>query len=885
MAINDATMKILAQQDVGKLNQFDGTNYTRWKDKIKFLLSTVKTHENDLLTCRGLILNSLSDRPYDLYSSLQTPREIWNALETKYQNEKRGTDKFMALNYFDFKITDDKPVMDQVHELQILVSRLRDLDVAIPDALQIGAILSKLPSSWNNYRKKVLLQSESFTMEQFQTHLQIECETRIRDEKMSKDKDAVESTKNKSQVHMVGAKSGNKSDKYKNLKECHYKKKEDKRSDSTSKTNVAVVTELNTVVAANSDFFIDCGVTIHICNNKDLFSTYVEDESEVFMGNQVAVRVVGEGNVSLKFTSGQKLTLVNVYHVPDVKRNLVSASLLVKRGFKILLESEKVVITKNEALFTSCHLVNRIPSKRIHTSTYEIWNGRQPNIKYFKVWGCIAYYRLPDSQREKLGSRGIKSVFVGYAQNSKAYRLLDLESNVIVEYIHVEFFENTFVQDNVIHDGINIPHSSENQSNVPISSPNPSKRKDLGEPSEPRRSQRPRKEKDLGSDFITFFVEGSRNELFKAFEVLSVDDDPKTLKEALASRDATFWQETVNDEMDSIMANSTWVLVDLLPGSKPIKNKWVFRRKYNSDGSLQTFKARLLAKGFTQNKGIDYFGTYSPVARITSIRVLFALASIYKLHIHQMDVKTAFLNGDLKEEVYMEQPEGFILPGNENKVCKLVKSLYGLKQAPKQWHEKFDTAILSFGFRHNTADKCIYSKITSEYGVVICLYVDDMLIFGTNMIGINETKKFLTSTFKMKDLKEVDTILGVLEGYSGASWITKIGDNNSTSDACEMGEKKNDKGDLVLRVDGGATVNNLLMQIQVMPTGKADVIHSFEKDGSIVAMVGDGINDSPALAAVDVGMAIGAGTDIAIEAADYVLMRNNFEDVIRNHCW
>ncbi|OMP05450.1 Cation-transporting P-type ATPase [Corchorus capsularis] len=114
-------------------------------------------------------------------------------------------------------------------------------------------------------------------------------------------------------------------------------------------------------------------------------------------------------------------------------------------------------------------------------------------------------------------------------------------------------------------------------------------------------------------------------------------------------------------------------------------------------------------------------------------------------------------------------------------------------------------------------------------------------------------------------------------------------------DACEMGEKKNDKGEFVLRVDGGATVNNLLMQIQVngiqyvsaevMPTGKADVIYSFEKDGSIVAMVGDGINDSPALAAVDVGMAIGAGTDIAIEAADYVLMRNNFEDVIRNHCW
>ena len=162
-----------------------------------------------------------------------------------------------------------------------------------------------------------------------------------------------------------------------------------------------------------------------------------------------------------------------------------------------------------------------------------------------------------------------------------------------------------------------------------------------------------------------------------------------------------------------------------------------------------------------KKKGLDYFDTYAPVARITSIRILFALASINKLHVHQMDVKTTFLNGDLKEEVYMEQPEGFILPGNEHKVCKLVKSLYGLKQAPKQWHEKFDSAILSFGFRHNTADKCIYSKFTSDYGVIVCLYIDDMLIIGTNMLGIIETKNFLTSKFKMKDLNEVDTILGI----------------------------------------------------------------------------------------------------------------------------
>ena len=146
---------------------------------------------------------------------------------------------------------------------------------------------------------------------------------------------------------------------------------------------------------------------------------------------------------------------------------------------------------------------------------------------------------------------------------------------------------------------------------------------------------------------------------------------------------------------------------------------------------------------------------------ITSIRVLLAFAFIYKLIVHQMDVKTAFLNDDLDEEVYTEQFEGFLLLRNEKKVCKLVKFLYGLKQAPKQWHERFDSTILSDGFVHNSSEKCLYSKFTKEYGVIVCLYVDDILIFGTNMKGVCEIKKNLSSLFQMKDLNGVDTILGI----------------------------------------------------------------------------------------------------------------------------
>ncbi|KAL0375645.1 UNVERIFIED_CONTAM: Retrovirus-related Pol polyprotein from transposon TNT 1-94 [Sesamum calycinum] len=163
--------------------------------------------------------------------------------------------------------------------------------------------------------------------------------------------------------------------------------------------------------------------------------------------------------------------------------------------------------------------------------------------------------------------------------------------------------------------------------------------------------------------------------------------------------------------MDSIVSNGTWVLVDLPPGCTIIGCKWIFKKKLKPDGSIDKFKARLVAKGFKQKEGIDYFDTYSPVARLTTIRVLIALASVYNLSIHQMDVKTAFLYGELEEEIHMNQPEGFVAHGNERKVCKLVKSLYGLKQAPKQWHEKFDQTILAFGFIVNENDKCIYCKV------------------------------------------------------------------------------------------------------------------------------------------------------------------------------
>nr|GEV06564.1 zinc finger, CCHC-type [Tanacetum cinerariifolium] len=250
---------------------------------------------------------------------------------------------------------------------------------------------------------------------------------------------------------------------------------------------------------------------------------------------------------------------------------------------------------------------------------------------------------------------------------------------------------------------------------------------------EPRKGKRVQKAKSYGSDFQLYLVEGSRDQ-----------------------------KEAIDDEIGSIMENNTWVLSDLPPGCKPLGCKWIFKRKMKVDGTVDKFQARLVIQGFRQKERIDYFDTYAPVARITTIILLLALAAIHNLVIHQMNVKTAFLNGDLDEEVYMKQLEGFIMPGNGHKVCKLVKSLYGLKQAPRQWHQKFDEVVLSSGFHFNQSDKCVYSKFDySGKGVIICLYVDDMLNFCTDQNQVDKTKKFLSSRFSMKDMGEADVILGI----------------------------------------------------------------------------------------------------------------------------
>ncbi|GJV04378.1 zinc finger, CCHC-type containing protein [Tanacetum coccineum] len=281
----------------------------------------------------------------------------------------------------------------------------------------------------------------------------------------------------------------------------------------------------------------------------------------------------------------------------------------------------------------------RVPNKRNRMTPYELWTKRKPNLR---VWGCRAVVRLPDPKLKTLGERGIECIFVGYAEHSKAFSP-ETKSESLKD--RTEYIRSSVVPEKVIEEVVQQP-----------------------EP-ELRKSKRNRTLKSFGPEFQLYLIEGTRDLISDQHSYcFNVEDDPKIFDEAMKSQDVSFWKESINNEMDSIMGNNTWVLADLPPGCRPLGCKWIFKRKLKVDGTVEKFKARLVIQGFKQKSGIDYFDTYAPVARISTIRLLIAMASIHNLIIHQMDVKTAFLNGELEEEVYMNQPQGFIMPGNENKV-------------------------------------------------------------------------------------------------------------------------------------------------------------------------------------------------------------------------
>ncbi|CAL9017449.1 unnamed protein product, partial [Prunus brigantina] len=520
----------------------------------------------------------------------------------------------------------------------------------------------------------------------------------------------------------------------------------------TEEQLIAMISEIN-MVDGFEGWWVDTGASRHVCYDRACFKTYsVTDDRKVLLGDSHTTIVAGTGEIELKFTSGKTVILKDVLHTPDIRKNLVSGYLLNKAGFTQTIGVDLYTLTKNGMFVGKGYATDGMKIKRFRSDRGQEYESAV-FVDLYKSLGIIHETTAPYSPE-------MNDKFPFKLRNS----------------------------------------GGSTSSNLSLSRNNESRGIELSEPNvEPRKSKRARTAKDFGSDFYIYTLE----------------QDPTTLQEALSSLDADLWQEAINDEMDSLESNKTWHLVDLPPGCKTIGCKWILKKKLKPDGSIEKYKARLVAKGYRQRENVDFFDTYSPVTRITSIRVLFALAAIHDLVVHQMDVKTAFLNGDLEEEIYMDQPEGFIVPGKENKVCnanvilgiKITRSEKGFSLDQSHYIEKilkkynyfdckpvytpYDPSVKLFKNIGDSVRQTEYASIIGSLRYANdCTRPDIAYVVGVlcrftsrpsleHWYAIERVMRYLKRTMNLG--LHYEKFPAVLEGYSDADWNTLSDDSKATS--------------------------------------------------------------------------------------------------------
>ncbi|MCP3667059.1 MAG: DDE-type integrase/transposase/recombinase [Gammaproteobacteria bacterium] len=461
-----------------------------------------------------------------------------------------------------------------------------------------------------------------------------------------------------------------------------------------------------------------------------------------------------------------------------------------------------------EAVKTAVHVRNRVASRSLNgKSPFEMVYEKKPDVSHLKVFGCDVYAHVPKQKRTKLAPKSVKHWLLGYEDSSKGYRLYNPINGVIQASRDVVFDESSFSgrvqhqQQRTTNDGgsgitFDIDHNHDEDEPImqseAVVEANPQLDGNVedsdGEaeatqqdqqqvaPIVPtRRSERTRTAPQPYPNVITgdWYKDvhipdpkapPKANLCYHAeaeFEEVIAQDEPITVKQAMESPYVNQWKDAMADEYNSLMKHNTWKLCKLPKDRAVVGCKWVFRIKRKADGSVDRFKARLVAKGFTQKEGIDYDEVFSPVARFTSVRTILALANNLDMEVEQMDVQTAFLHGDLQEEIYMSQPECFVQKGQEQLVCKLQKSLYGLKQAARCWNQKIDEYLKQSGYVQNSADHCVYTKQVGADMIILALYVDDLLLVSGNKELINSEKRELAQKFSIKDLGPAHFVLGV----------------------------------------------------------------------------------------------------------------------------
>ena len=418
-----------------------------------------------------------------------------------------------------------------------------------------------------------------------------------------------------------------------------------------------------------------------------------------------------------------------------------------------------------EAMNTACYIHNRVTLRRgTPTTLYEIWKGRKPTVKHFHIFGSPCYILADREQRRKMDPKSDAGIFLGYSTNSRAYRVFNSRTRTVMESINVVVDDLTparkkDVEEDVRTSGDNVADAAKSGENAE----NSDSATDESNINQPDKRPSIRIQKMHPKELI--IGDPNRGVTTRSREIEIVSNscfvskiEPKNVKEALTDE---FWINAMQEELGQFKRNEVWELVPRPEGTNVIGTKWIFKNKTNEEGVITRNKARLVAQGYTQIEGVDFDETFAPVARLESIRLLLGVACILKFKLYQMDVKSAFLNGYLNEEVYVEQPKGFVDPTHPDHVYRLKKALYGLKQAPRAWYERLTEFLTQQGYRKGGIDKTLFVKQDAENLMIAQIYVDDIVFGGMSNEMLRHFVQQMQSEFEMSLVGELTYFLGL----------------------------------------------------------------------------------------------------------------------------
>ena len=427
-----------------------------------------------------------------------------------------------------------------------------------------------------------------------------------------------------------------------------------------------------------------------------------------------------------------------------------------------------------ELVLTCAYLGNRLPSRAIaHEVPYQRWNRSKepPDVSNLRILWSVAFMHTPRPHRrhKHLSPRAAGPYrLIGYsAKKNLSYRLYDESTRKIYESRDVTFDESQHITRRGPLKDADAPYA---ENSYEVEYINAKRYNSDGEPEW--------QVKWVGYDDEDMTWEPRdhicHTDIFTEFEARDVDHpnlesyiselvdiaEPKNYNAAI--NDPTYseqWRHMIKVELDSLIANNTWTVVDAVPeGQHLVDSKWVFKVKRNPDQSIKKFKARFCARGFTQRPGVDFDQTYSPVIKLTTLRAMLAIAAYYNMEIHHMDVMTAFLNADIDAEIYMTVP----IDGKPS-IVRLNKSIYGLKQSPRLWNRNVDNFLKSLGFTASPYDSAFYVRYKGQtLDAMISLYVDDVAICTRNLKTMRKIKKALAERYRMEDMGELAYLLGII---------------------------------------------------------------------------------------------------------------------------